>query len=185
MDAVEYAKGFKGLETRSIDGTDFRLCYQTIAQVLHTIRKERRPFLVHARVPLLNHHTSGVRKEWYRNDLEEATKRDPFTRMRSQLIIAGFNGDKLNAVEQKAAETVAADYEKALKAEDPKPEDLFKHDFAPTPITEEKGVREPKGKDKTVMVDCALFAIQELNGKTSGVFVLRTRCRRTFRRCVS
>ncbi len=165
MDAVEYAKGFKGLETRSIDGTDFMRCYQTLNEVIHTMREERRPFLVHARVPLLNHHTSGVRKEWYRADLEEAAKRDPFPRLRSQLIISGFNGDKLNAIEKKATEQVAADYDKALKAADPKPEDLFKHAYAPTTITEEKGVREPKGKEKTVMVDCALFAIQELMEK--------------------
>jgi len=165
MDAVEYAKGFKGLETRSIDGTDFMRCYQTLNEVIHSMREERRPFLVHARVPLLNHHTSGVRKEWYRADLEEAAKRDPFPRLRSQLIISGFNGDKLNAIEKKATEQVASDYDKALKAADPKPEDLFKHAYAPTTITEEKGVREPKGKEKTVMVDCALFAIQELMEK--------------------
>src|SRR5665213_2421274 len=95
MDAIEYAKGFKGLETRSIDGTDFMRSYQTLNEVIHTMREERRPFLVHARVPLLNHHTSGVRKEWYRADLEEAAKRDPFPRLRSQLIISGFNSDKL------------------------------------------------------------------------------------------
>jgi 2-oxoisovalerate dehydrogenase E1 component len=165
MDAVEYAKGFKGLETRSIDGTDFMRCYQTLNEVLHLMRTERRPFLVHARVPLLNHHTSGVRKEWYRGDLEEAAKRDPFPRLRNQLSMAGFNADKLNQVEKKATETVQQDYDKALKAADPKPEDAFKYDYAPTPITEEKGVREPKGKDKTVMVDCALFAIQELMEK--------------------
>jgi len=165
MDAVEYAKGFKGLETRSIDGTDFMRSYQTLNEVITTMRQERRPFLVHARVPLLNHHTSGVRKEWYRGDLEEAAKRDPFPRLRNQLIIAGFNSDKLTQVEKKATETVQQDYDKALKAADPKPEDAFNYIYAPTPITEEKGIREPKGKDKTVMVDCALFAIQELMEK--------------------
>ncbi|MGP8214198.1 MAG: thiamine pyrophosphate-dependent enzyme [Bacteroidia bacterium] len=165
MDAVEYARGFKGLETRSIDGTDFMRCYQTIHEVLNIIRQECRPFLVHARVPLLNHHTSGVRKEWYREDLEEAARRDPFPRLRNQLNIAGFNNDKLTQLEKKAVEIVEQDYEKALKAADPKREDAFTHDYAPTPITAEKGIREPKGKEKTVMVDCALFAIQELMEK--------------------
>jgi len=42
---------------------------------------------------------------------------------------------------------------------------LFNYDYAPTPVTEEKGEREPKGKEKTVMVDCALFAVQELMTK--------------------
>src|ERR1035437_5742840 len=165
QDAPEYAKGFHGLETRSIDGTDFFKCYETISEVIDIIRKERRPFLVNAKVPLLNHHTSGVRKEWYREDLEEQKLRDPFPRFRNQLIVAGFDIDELDEIEKRAKERVEEDYEKAKTADDPRPEDLFKHDFAPTPITEEKGEREPKGKGKTVMVDSALFAIRELMEK--------------------
>ena len=53
MDATEYAKGFKGLEVRTIDGTDFFTSWQTIEEVIGMIRKERRPFLIHAKVPLL------------------------------------------------------------------------------------------------------------------------------------
>ncbi len=165
QDASEYARGFRGLETRTIDGTDFMRSYETLRDVIATIRKERRPFLVHARVPLLNHHTSGVRKEWYRDDLEQAARKDPFPKLRNQLIVAGIDTKDLEAINVKAAEKVAADYQRALAAEDPKPEDLFSHDFAPTPVTEEKGVREPQGKEKTVMVDCALFAVQEILAK--------------------
>jgi len=165
QDAPEYAKGFHGLETRSIDGTDFFKCYETIKEVIEIIRKERRPFLVHAKVPLLNHHTSGVRKEWYREDLEEQKLRDPFPRFRNKLIVIGFDKDELNEIEERAKKNVETDYNKALKAEDPRPEDLFTHAFAPTPITEEKGEREPKGKEKTVMVDSALLAIRELMEK--------------------
>lgn len=165
QDATDYAKGFKGLETRTIDGTDFYKSYETVREVIAIIRKERRPFLIHAKVPLLNHHTSGVRKEWYRDDLEEAQKRDPFPRFRKQLLAAGFDPDELIAIEKKAKQHVRDDYEKALQAEDPRPEDLFDHDFAPTPVTEETGNRSPKGKDKTVMVDAALFAIRELMQK--------------------
>lgn len=165
QDATDYAKGFKGLETRTIDGTDFYKSYETVREVIAIIRKERRPFLIHAKVPLLNHHTSGVRKEWYRDDLEEAQKRDPFPKFRKQLLAAGVDPDELIAIEKKAKQQVQEDYEKALQAEDPRPEDLFDHDFAPTPVTEEKGIRSPKGKDKTVMVDAALFAIRELMQK--------------------
>ncbi len=162
MDATEYAKGFKGLETRTIDGSDFVKSFETISEVISIIRKERRPMMVHAHVPLLNHHTSGVRKEWYRDDLIEAAKRDPLPRLKNQLLVAGFENYELSKIEEKATKKVADDYAKALKAEDPKPEDLFNHDFVPTPVTEEKGERAPKGKEATVMVDSALFAIQEL-----------------------
>ena len=60
---------------------------------------------------------------------------------------------------------VKSDYQKAIIAEDPNPEDLFTHQFAPTPVLEEKGEREPKEKTPTVMVDSALFAIKELMAK--------------------
>ncbi len=165
QDMSEYIKGFKGIEARSIDGTDFILSYNVVKECLDTIRKERRPMLIHARVPLLNHHTSGVRKEWYRHDLQEAEKRDPLPRLRNQLIIAGVDAGDVQKIEEDARELVAADYREALKEEDPRPEDLFLHEFAPTPVTEEKGERAPKGKQPTVMVDSALFAIRELMEK--------------------
>jgi 2-oxoisovalerate dehydrogenase E1 component len=165
MDASEYATGFKGLEVRTIDGTDFIKSYQTIREVFSIVRAERRPFLVHAKVPLLNHHTSGVRKEWYRDDLDKQTLRDPYPKFRNQLLDFGFTEEKLTSIEKEAAASVMQQYQKAMAAEDPRPEDLYLHDFAPTPVTEEKGEREPAGKEKTVMVDCALFAVQELMAK--------------------
>ncbi len=165
MDATHYAQGFKGLEVRTIDGTDFIKSYQTIREVFSTVRNERRPFLIHAKVPLLNHHTSGVRKEWYRDDLEEQTLRDPYPKFRSQLIDFGFTEQQLVTIEKETEKTVQEQFNKSMAAEDPRPEDLFTHDFAPTLITEEKGEREPAGKERTVMVDCALFAVQELMAK--------------------
>jgi len=165
QDAFEYAQGFHGLEAISIDGTDFEASYQTIQQVLETIRKERRPFLVHAKVPLLNHHTSGVRMEWYRDDLEEARSRDPYPKMKDLMKTYGFSEDELQEIENGRIAVVRADLDRALQAEDPSPEDLFTHDFAPTPVTEEVGERTPQNTDKVVMVDCALFAIEELMTK--------------------
>ena len=162
QNAFEYAKGFHGIEAISIDGANFTESYLAIQKVIKTIRTERRPFLVHAKVPLLNHHTSGVRMEWYRDDLEEANSRDPFPVLEQQLIDAGFSVETLQKIIDAATLNVQSDFEKAQKAEDPTPEDLFTHDFAPTPITEEKGERNPQRDDKVVMVDCALFAVEEL-----------------------
>ena len=88
--AVEYAKGFTGIETRDLDGTDFETCFNELEKVIKIMRKERRPFLVRMDVPLLNHHTSGVRKEWYRDDLEEAAKRDPYPVLWKQCLEAGI-----------------------------------------------------------------------------------------------
>ena len=165
QNAFEYARGFNGLEAISIDGANFIESYEAVEKVIKTIRKERRPFLIHAKVPLLNHHTSGVRMEWYRDDLDEARSRDPYPVLKKQLKDNGFSSEEILAIENSAKAKVQSDFEKALKAEDPKPEDLFTNDFAPTPITEEKGERSPKGADKVVMVDCALFAVEELMKK--------------------
>lgn len=165
QNAAEYAQGFKGIEVRSINGSDFLECYTTLKNVIETIRKERRPFLVHARVPLLNHHTSGVRKEWYRDDLEEHETRDPYPVLRQQLLEKGISEKEIQKIETEARQLVEDDFAEAKKAEDPRPEDLFTHDFAPTPITKEQGQRAPAHKEPTVMVDSALFAIEELMHK--------------------
>ncbi len=165
QDATGFAQGFHGIEVRTINGSDFIESYTTVQEVIQTIRKERRPFLIHAKVPLLNHHTSGVRMEWYRDDLDEHKTRDPYPRLIAQLMNEGVTKKAISKIEKEVREIVEADLKSALKAADPTPEDLFTHDFAPSPVTEEVGEREPADKEPTVMVDCALFAIKELMSK--------------------
>jgi 2-oxoisovalerate dehydrogenase E1 component len=165
QNAFDYVKGFHGIEAISIDGANFTESYLAVQKVIKTIREERRPFLIHAKVPLLNHHTSGVRMEWYRDDLEEAQSRDPFPVLIKQLLEAGFTKEEIQTIQNTTVVKVQADFDKAQQAEDPSPEDLFTHDFAPTPITQEVGERSPEREDKVVMVDCALFAVEELMKK--------------------
>ncbi len=165
QDITHYAKGFNGIEVRTIDGSDFDLSYQTMQEVISTVRKERRPFIVHAKVPLLGHHTSGVRKEWYRDDLAEAATRDPYPKMKELLRDAGVDEADLINIEAETKKWIDEEYDRAINAEEPSPESVTDFIFAPTPVTEEKGEREPKGKSKTVMVDAALFAVRELMAK--------------------
>ena len=160
--AADYAKGFKGLNVVQVDGSDFSACYHAMREVLKNMRKTRQPYLVHAKVPLLNHHTSGVRMEWYRDDLEEHATRDPFPKLRALLLEQGVKSAELDQIEEETKALVQSDFERALAAEDPRPEDLFTYRYAETPITEERGEREPKDREKTVMVDSALFAIREI-----------------------
>ncbi|MCF8278304.1 MAG: tungsten formylmethanofuran dehydrogenase [Flavobacteriales bacterium] len=167
MDASQYAQGFKGLEVQSINGSNFIESYTTVQKAIATIRRERRPMMVHAKVPLLNHHTSGVRMDFYRSEenLAEHAKRDPYPILRKQLLDAEVSEAELLTIESETTAFVQAEYDKALTFEDPRPEDLFTHVYAPTPITEETGERAPAGKEATVMVDSALFAIRELMEK--------------------
>lgn len=162
QNAAEYAAGFKGIRVLSVDGSDYSACRHALQDALRAMRDTRQPHLVHARVPLLNHHTSGVRKEWYRDDLEEHALRDPLPKLQTFLLDNGFTQAELDAVLADAESLVAADYQRALAAEDPRPEDLLVHAMAPTPAVAERGERAPAGKERTVMVDCALFALREV-----------------------
>ena len=165
QNAAQYAAGFHGLEAISIDGTDFEQSYTTIKEVLEKIRTQRRPFLIHAKVPLLNHHTSGVRMEFYRDDLQQARSEDPYPKLLSLLLKQGVTKAEIQTLETDIEQHVKQALSRAVAAEDPSPEDLYTHDFAPTPITQEVGERTPEGAEKVVMVDCALFAIEELMAK--------------------
>jgi 2-oxoisovalerate dehydrogenase E1 component len=165
QDISEYAKGFHGIEVRSIDGSDFLTSFETVQEVFDTVRKERRPFIIHAKVPLLGHHTSGVRKEWYRDDLEEAAKSDPYPKLKQAVQDLGHSLAEVINLESAVRKEIDEAYDQALNAEDPSLDSVTDFIFAPTPVTEEVGEREPSGKKKTVMVDSALFAVREIMSK--------------------
>ena len=162
QDMSKYAQGFNGIELRTIDGSDFQASYETVQEVFQVVRSERRPFIIHAHVPLLGHHTSGVRMEWYRDDLAEERKKDPYPKLIDHLKRHGWSEKEIKDKEERIRREIDTKYDLAFSAEDPPIDSLTDHIFAPTPITEEKGDRSPKGKKKTVMVDSALFAVREL-----------------------
>jgi 2-oxoisovalerate dehydrogenase E1 component len=162
--ASEFVKGFGGISRISIDGSDFLQSYEVMKNVVDEVRRERHPFLVHAKVPLLGHHTSGVRKEFYRTeeDLNKHFTDDPKPKLRSKLLELGVSEDELIAIENDATQQVATDFNNAVAAPEPNPATVSNFVFMPTPITEEKGNRSPANKDKVLMVDAALFAIREI-----------------------
>lgn len=164
MDAYEYAAGFKGLKRSRVDGTDFLASYEEMEKAFEYVRSKRKPILIHASVPLLGHHTSGVRKEFYRTeeDLSLHAQSDPYPALRSLLIDLGAEEESLLEIEENAKKQIAADFERAKQADDPTAISLYDHEFAPTPITEEKGERAPSNKETVIMVDAALFAMDEI-----------------------
>lgn len=167
MDAYEFAAGFKGLERLRVNGSDFSDSYLGMQQAFQYARTERKPILVHAACPLLGHHTSGVRKEWYRGekDLEAHGQDDPMPKMLSKLKEAGVKSKEISAWEVEARTHAEVAWEKAQQGTDPDPSTVADHEFAPTPITEEQGNRSPKGGERTVMVDAALHAMDEIMRK--------------------
>ena len=163
MDAYEYMAGFKGMERMRVNGADFVESYDSLQKGIEFVRKQRAPLLVHARCPLLGHHTSGVRKEWYRgDDLEVHKKEDPILILEKTLLAQGETQKSLDTISKRAAEKVASDYQRALAAADPDVLDFDSHEFAATPVTEEAGERSPAKGEKVVMVDAALHAVDEI-----------------------
>ncbi len=163
MDAYEYALGFKGLERVRVDGSDFEESYHAMENAFEFVRKERRPILVHAKCPLLGHHTSGVRKEWYRGvDIVEQAKADPIFKLEAFLKRHGENDLSLLTIREAAEKIVLTDFELAAQSSDPSGDDFVAHEFAPTKITEEKGLRCPANAEKVIMVDAALHAVDDI-----------------------
>lgn len=162
--AYDFISGFKGIERISIDGSDFEASYNTMKQVIQEVREKRNPWLLHARVPLLGHHTSGVRKEFYRSeeDLLKHGLRDPFPKLQEVLLRDGISQAELDAIEHETRLQVLADFEKAVASPEPDVAQVEQFVFADTPVEIEKGEREPRGKEKVLMVDAALFAIREI-----------------------
>lgn len=162
--AYEFIAGFKGFQRISIDGSEFEESIEAMQKVFNDVRKNRRPWLVHARVPLLGHHTSGVRKEFYRtdDDLQQHGTQDPFPKLHQLLLHKGIAENKLKDIAIQCQALVKTEFEKAVAAPEPDPATVSHFVFAPTPVIEEKGLRTIPGKEKIMMVDAALFAIREI-----------------------
>ncbi|MEO8584380.1 MAG: thiamine pyrophosphate-dependent enzyme [Flavitalea sp.] len=164
MDVYEYAAGFPGLSRLRIHGDDFEESFNAMEQVVNEVRISRAPFIVQASVPLLGHHTSGVRKDFYRTekDLQEQMSRDPLPKLRNKLLQSGIENDELNNIQQQEEENTKHHFERAVAAKEPDTSTVLQHIFAETTIKEETGERCPPSGKKILMVDAALFAIREI-----------------------
>jgi 2-oxoisovalerate dehydrogenase E1 component len=165
MNAFEYAAGFKGLQRTQVDGSDFEASYTVMQQVVEDVRLHQRPWLVQANVPLLGHHTSGVRKEFYRTDtdLVKHDLHNPFRKLHLRLLQIGVDIETLNTIKAKAKDYIQQCFDQAVAMPEANANTVQQHVFATTPITEEKGIRIPEhGREKIIMVDAALFAIREI-----------------------
>jgi len=161
-DAITLAGAFPGLATRAVAGHDYQAAHEAMVWAFDTARTERRPVLVHATVPLLGHHTSGVRKEWYRDDLEEAAQRDPLPHLRQYLLDSGHSPSTIAALEAACKEDVQGAFDRARMAPEPDPAVLMHTALAPADVTHETGSREGEDPAPQIMVDQALHAMQEI-----------------------
>lgn len=167
MDAPTYAKGFPGLKVFIVSkGYDYLACQEAAQKALSYVRSGQGPAMLYAKVPLLGHHTSGVRKEWYRSQKEytQAAKADPYLHLRRYLT-AWLSEAELEAIEAAVREKVEKTFFEVSQLPEPSPETLTRYVYAPTPITQEQGTRNPPGAPEVLMVDAALHAIEEILAK--------------------
>ena len=147
MDAYEFAEGFKGLKRIQANGSDFVDSYEKMGEAIAYVRERKGPVLLHANCPLLGHHTSGVRKEWYRSedDLDIHSVGDPIPKLHKYLLDNDFSDEELSEIESEARAYAEESFERAVAAEDPSADDVMLHEFAPTEVEEESGERNPEG----------------------------------------
>jgi len=164
MDAYEFAAGFKGMERRRVDGADFAKSYEAVNECIEYVRTQRGPILLHATCPLLGHHTSGVRREFYRTEenLKEHAADDPILHLYHALLEAGIPKKQLTEIDNEAKDFIAKEFARAVASPDPEPESLYLHEFAESPIKEETGNRSPEGGRTIIMVDAGLYAVREI-----------------------
>jgi 2-oxoisovalerate dehydrogenase E1 component len=164
MDSYEFAGGFKGMGRLRIDGSDFAGSYETMGRMIGEVRAGGGPVLVQAEVPLLGHHTSGVRREFYRDadDLAAHAAKDPAPRLKAQLLYLGVEASTMEAIEKEMEIFVDEQFRRAVAAQEPEAGSVGEFVFLPTPVVEEAGERAPGDGEKVLLVDAALFAIREL-----------------------
>jgi 2-oxoisovalerate dehydrogenase E1 component len=142
--------------------------YQAIRECLAYVRVHRAPLLICAKVPLLGHHTSGVRKEWYRtdDDMAKHSQDDPFPKLKNYILENKIASESdLQELENKAIKEVEEQFNNAVNAPEPTLDSLENHVYAPSNAIEETGNRKPEGKEPSVMVDAALHAVDEIMSK--------------------
>lgn len=167
-DAYDFAAGFVGINRMRVNGIDFVESYTAMKQAVDFVRTEQKPLIVCAKTVLIGHHTSGVRREFYRleDELETSRGKDPGNILRKYLLEEeGVDENELKQTEKKARLEIDYAFAEAQNAADPLVSTVSDHIFAETPVTEEKGIRTPEGGEKIVMVDAAIHAIQELMWK--------------------
>ena len=162
MNAYEFAAGFKGLRRAKVNGSSFTESYNEMNKAIRWVRKNQKPMLIHAKVPLLGHHTSGVRSEWYRDDLEEHQQDDPLKYLLAEALDKGIKQSVIDTLNAQAISEVKEAFDNAVAAENPDIHTAMDFVLATTDITDEVGERHPAGAETILMVDAALHAVDEI-----------------------
>ena len=132
-DVYGFAEGTPGISRLRINGENFADSYKTLGEAINYVREHRTPGVIQAVVPLLGHHTSGVRREFYRTqeDLKKDAEGDPKILLLEHLTELGVSEKDLENIETEEKENIRLQFEKAAAAEEPDASTVLEHIFVP------------------------------------------------------
>jgi 2-oxoisovalerate dehydrogenase E1 component len=121
---AELVRGYRGLDVLHIDGTDYLNVRAAAKDLVDRVRAGVGPALLHADVVRPYSHSAADTQSKYRSaaELAEEATRDPITVMGAVLIAEGvLTAEEIDAVRERAKETVAKAAAEALAARRPDP----------------------------------------------------------------
>lgn len=114
-----------GIRSAVIDGNDPALSYSAIETAMRYVRKERKPYLLEARVSRLYGHSSASGANWVEGEVDCIQELEK--RLKREKMLTEADGKKIRETyEKKALEGVKT----VLQEPKPKPTDIFEHIFA-------------------------------------------------------
>ncbi len=136
---IEMVRGFRGLRTARVDGTDYLAVRRVAQTMIGHVRAGVGPGLIHAQVVRPYSHSAADTQSKYRpaDELREEATHDPIDRLEAELVEAGIlTTDEAAAIRSQAAESVAKAAAEALAGARPDPRRITTQVWALPPIPE-------------------------------------------------
>jgi 2-oxoisovalerate dehydrogenase E1 component len=162
----ELVKGFAGLQTWKIDGTDYFEVRRTAKAVVSHVRAGVGPALIHAMVTRPYSHSAADTQSKYRlpHELEWETRHDPIERLEAALVAGGVLGeDEAADVREEARRTVAEAAKAALARPRPDVTTVLDHVVALPDIPDPgQVVTGPDGDDVVALGEAIRRTLHEV-----------------------
>ena len=127
---VELVRGFRGLRTARVDGTDYAAVRHVGRSMVEHVRAGVGPALIHADVVRPYSHSAADTQSKYRPvpELAEEATHDPLDRLAHELVSAGLLGDdEVASIRAEAVEAVARATVEAMAGARPDPTTVRLH----------------------------------------------------------
>ena len=171
----DLVRGYHGLFSARVDGTDFGAMYDAAAEAVARARRGEGPSLIEADTVRLLPHSSSDDQRKYRDpaDLAEDLKRDPLPKFERLLIEKGFlSAEDAARMRDEVREEVNAAAERAEKESLPDPSEVTRFVYSPTVVVPARGFAEPAhAGPSVVLVDAVNHALAEEMERNPGMLI--------------